>query len=109
MERTEVQLAFQGVTTPMGVHKMNNSHETIERSRRFYEKHVAGLIHEKFREYEDRIAVGLVGEGSDCFGYDDLISRDHDFGTGVCLWVTDEDMENFTNFHPRCRSIMPDA
>ena len=68
---------------------------TIESNRRFYEEYVAGLIHTRFGEYEDRIAVGIAGEGSDCFGYDDLISRDHDFGTGVCLWVTDQDMDEF--------------
>ncbi len=64
----------------------------IESSRRFYDKKVAPMIHEKYKDYESRIAVGLVGEGSDCFGYDDFISRDHDFGTGVCLWLTDRDM-----------------
>ena len=69
--------------------------ETIKKSRRFYDEYVYELIHSKFREYEDRIAVGIAGEGSDCFGYDDLISRDHDFGTGVCLWLTDADMERF--------------
>ena len=67
----------------------------IEKNRRFYEKYVADLIHTKFGAYEDRIAVGIAGEGSDCFGYDDEISRDHDFGTGVCLWLTDEDMMLF--------------
>ncbi|MBO4498167.1 MAG: DUF4037 domain-containing protein [Lachnospiraceae bacterium] len=67
----------------------------FESSRRFYEAEVAPMIHEKFREAEDRIAVGIAGEGSDCFGYDDLISRDHDFGTGVCLWLTGEDMQAF--------------
>ena len=67
----------------------------IESNRRFYDEHVAGLIHTRFGEYEERIAVGIAGEGSDCFGYDDHISRDHDFGTGVCLWVTDQDMEEF--------------
>ena len=61
------------------------SFETIDNSRRFYDKHVEPMIRSKFREYESRIAVGLAGEGSDCFGYDDFISRDHDFGTGVCL------------------------
>ena len=66
-----------------------------EKNRRFYDQYVADLIHARFPEYEDRIAVGIAGEGSDCFGYDDEISRDHDFGTGVCLWVTDGDMDRF--------------
>ena len=66
-----------------------------DKNRWFYDHYVADLIHERFPEYEDRIAVGIAGEGSDCFGFDDEISRDHDFGTGVCLWVTDEDMERF--------------
>ena len=65
----------------------------IGSSRRFYENEVAPMIREKFAAFESRIAVGIAGEGSDCFGYDDFISRDHDFGTGVCLWITDEDMD----------------
>ena len=67
----------------------------MEKNRRFYDLYVADLIHTRFAEYENRIAVGIAGEGSDCFGYDDEISRDHDFGTGVCLWVTKEDMNRF--------------
>ncbi len=70
---------------------MRNSE--FEKSRRFYENQIAPMIHDKFPEFENRIAVGLVGEGSDCFGYDDYMSRDHDFGTGVCLWLTDNDYE----------------
>ena len=69
----------------------------IEKNRWFYDHCVAELIRSRFSEYESRIAVGIVGEGSDCFGYDDEISRDHDFGTGVCLWLTDEDMAKFGN------------
>ena len=70
---------------------MFEEYDVMQNSRNFYKNKVANMIHEKFPEYENRIAVGLVGEGSDCFGYYDSISRDHDFGTGVCLWLDDKD------------------
>lgn len=56
----------------------------------YYEAYGKPMLEEKFPAYLDRIAVGLVGEGSDCFGYDDEISRDHDWGPGFCMWITEE-------------------
>lgn len=53
----------------------------------------APMIHRAFPQYEDRIAVGLVGEGSDCFGFDDEISMDHDYEVGFCMWLSDEDYD----------------
>lgn len=48
------------------------------------------MLAQKFPEYMDKMAVGLVGEGSECFGYDDEFSKDHDFGAGFCIWVSEE-------------------
>lgn len=65
----------------------------LELAKQYYETYGRPMIAEQFPQYEERIAVGLVGPGSECFGFDDEISRDHDFEAGFCLWVTSEDEE----------------
>jgi hypothetical protein len=62
-------------------------------ARRYYEEYGRRMLHEKFPSCIGRVAVGLVGEGSEAFGYDDEISRDHDFGAAFCMWLTDEDYD----------------
>jgi len=62
----------------------------IDICKRYYDRYVRPMIDEKFPEYASKIACGLSGEGSDAFGYDDAISRDHDWGPSVCLWITEE-------------------
>lgn len=63
----------------------------LERARALYEEYGRPMIHEQFPEYEGRIAAGLAGRGSECFGFDDELSRDHDTEEGFCLWLEDVD------------------
>ena len=62
----------------------------LELCRRFYESFGRPMIHRNFRKYENRIVCGMVGEGSDCLGFDDELSHDHDFGAAFCIWLDDD-------------------
>lgn len=57
----------------------------------YYWAHGEQMIQSCFPADAHRIAAGLVGPGSECFGFDDEISRDHDWGPAFCLWLTDSD------------------
>lgn len=63
----------------------------LELSRQYYEAYGKDMIDRFFPAYADRIAVGLAGEGSECFGFDDAVSHDHDFGPSFCMWLTAQD------------------
>lgn len=63
----------------------------LELAQRYFEEVGAPMLTEKFHKYEARIATGLVGEGSECFGFDDELSKDHDWGPSFCIWLNSED------------------
>lgn len=62
----------------------------LDLARKLYENFGRECIASELPDLEPHIAVGLVGEGSDCFGFDDEISQDHDWGPAFCLWLPQE-------------------
>ena len=63
----------------------------LELSRLFYRDVIEDFLRERYPEYVDRIAAGLAGDGSECYGYDDQLSTDHDWGARICLWLSEGD------------------
>ena len=61
-------------------------------SRRYYEQYGRPLLRESFPSVEKLLAVGLAGAGSECMGFDDAVSEDHDFEPGFCIWLPGEDI-----------------
>lgn len=64
----------------------------LELSRAYFEAYGAPMLRAQFPDWADRLAVGLVGSGSECLGYDDAVSQDHDFEPGFCIFLPEEDV-----------------
>ena len=70
----------------------------IELCREYYKVYGEPMLREKFPEVLDVAAVGLVGSGSECLGYDDEVSRDHDFEPGFCIFLSCCDFDDAALF-----------
>lgn len=96
--RQAMELVEKGIGRNGAYYRLKEHAEACEKAagkglaiaREYYEIYGEPMLRERFPQYLDRIAVGLAGRGSDCFGYDDAVSRDHDWGPDFCLWVTEE-------------------
>ncbi len=61
----------------------------IEGAKKYFELY-GDVIKEQFPDFMKYAAFGICGQGSECLGFDDEISRDHDFEPGFCLFLPDE-------------------
>lgn len=59
----------------------------LEMSKMYYRDWGKHIFEDKFPNHIKYMAVGLVGEGSECFGFDDETSESHDYGPGFCIWL----------------------
>ena len=64
----------------------------LELAEKFYKEFGESMLNESFSHMLPYIAVGLMGSGSECYGYDDDISQDHDFEPGFCVFIPDENI-----------------
>ena len=63
----------------------------LELSRAYFEAYGRPMLEERFPQLMPLLAAGLFGSGSECFGFDDALSRDHDFEPGFLLLLPGED------------------
>ncbi len=63
----------------------------LELSEAYFEEYGLPMLKNDFPDLLPYLAAGLFGQGSECFGYDDEVSRDHDFEPGFCLFLPGEE------------------
>lgn len=81
----------------------------LELSKAYWENCARPLFRRELSAFLERAAVGLVGEGSECFGFDDEISRDHDWGPGFCLWLPESEWEQWRDAVEPLLARLPDT
>lgn len=57
----------------------------MELCEKYFNAFVLPVIERSFTELKNDIAIGMFGEGSECLGFDDEISKDHDWGPGLVI------------------------
>lgn len=62
----------------------------MELAKQYFENELRPFLMNHFPKEWKQMAVGLVGEGSECFGFDDELSKDHDFTKRACIFLPRE-------------------
>ena len=64
----------------------------LEVAKKYYEECFRETLFSDLEDIKDKVAVGLCGSGSECFGFDDEVSKDHDFEPCFCIFIPGEDV-----------------
>ncbi|MDO5048489.1 MAG: DUF4037 domain-containing protein [Actinomycetaceae bacterium] len=59
----------------------------LDRARLWWMLSIEPIVKQELPDLYPYMTAGLVGDGSDCFGFDDEISMDHDNDTRVKIWL----------------------
>ena len=85
-----------------------NAMNGLELAREYYRRFGEPMLRERFPFLFPFLAAGLAGDGSECLGFDDEISADHDYGPGFCIWMRPEDFEKHGKEVQRFYDSLPD-
>lgn len=80
----------------------------LDLARNYYEDVVLKKIEELAPHILQYCAFGLVGYGSECLGFDDDISQDHDFSPNICIWMKREDFLRFSKERAEIEASLPE-
>lgn len=64
----------------------------LELARGYYEEYGRPMLESGFADILPYLAIGFVGSGSEHYGFDDEVSRDHDYEPGFCIFLPGEDI-----------------
>ncbi|PHI06343.1 DUF4037 domain-containing protein [Fusobacterium polymorphum] len=79
----------------------------LELSKRYFYDIILPEFEKNLKDILPLCAFGLVGEGSECYGYDDKLSQDHDFGPSVCIWLRKDDYLKYKDRINEILEILP--
>lgn len=67
----------------------------LELAERFFWEEMHPLLQQSEEDLLSHGAFGVAGPGSECLGFDDAYSRDHDFTPMCCIWIRKAEMETY--------------
>lgn len=73
---------------------MGGNGHTVGRGLKLSEEYfeaTKGRVSAAFPRLYPRMAIGLIGHGSQCLGFDDRLSQDHDWGPQYCVFLQPAD------------------
>ena len=82
----------------------------LEVSKLYFETYGIPMLEslkKKYPELKGQFAAGLVGQGSECLGFDDALSADHDYGPSFCLWLPQAVYEKYGQICQQAYDALP--
>lgn len=79
----------------------------LEFSKKYFDHTFGKLFEGELSLIKPFCAAGLSGEGSECFGFDDDLSKDHDFSPEYCIWIPYSKYRDFKTLLEKAYTNLP--